>query len=283
MKTALVLEGGSLRCMFSAGIIDVLLENNIEFNGTFGSSAGSLTSISYITKQIGRTKRVNLNFAAEKNYVGFHSFLRHKSVFNFDYMFSQISDIYIPLDRKAFRENPCDFTATATSCLTGETLYFNKNTCKNIYTAVRAGSSMPLLSPIVDVEGTPCLDGGISCAVPYQKAIDENYDRIVVVLTRQHGFLKPQTSNLLAKLYLRKYHKYPEFVKTLIDTPRMYENQMRELDRLENDGRLLIIRPEKPINISRMEKDPAKLISLYEDGKNIALKKLAEIEKYISN
>lgn len=282
MKTALVLEGGSLRCMFSSGIIDVLLENNIEFNGTFGSSAGSLTLISYLTKQIGRTKRVNLNFASEKNYVGLHSLIKHKSIFNFNYMFSQISDIYVPLDRKAFKENPCDFTATTTSCLTGETLYFNKNTCKNIYTAVKAGSSMPLLSPIINVEGTPCLDGGISCAVPYQKAIDENYDKIVVILTRQHGFLKPQTSNMLAKLYLRKYHEYPEFVKTLIDTPRMYERQMREIDRLEKDGRILVIRPEKPITISRMEKDATKLISLYEDGRDIAFKKLSAIESFIS-
>lgn len=283
MRKALVLEGGSLRSMFSAAVLDFFLEQDLKFNGSFGSSAGSLTLISYIAGQYERTKRVNLNFAQEKEYLGFKSFFKYKSVFNFDYMFNEISDVYIPLDRKEFETSACDFTATATNCRSGQTAFYNKNSCPNIYKAVSAGSSMPLLSPIVDVFGEPCLDGGITNAVPYQKAIDEGYDKIVVVLTREHGFLKKNTPAWLARLYTKHYHQYPNFVRALIDTPRMYANQMNEIDRLEYEGKIFVIRPQEPITVSRMETNTTKLLELYETGYQLAENRFAALQRYLEN
>ncbi|WP_159459730.1 patatin-like phospholipase family protein [Scatolibacter rhodanostii] len=283
MKKALVLEGGSLRSMFSAGVLDVFLEQGIDFNGAFGTSAGSLTLISFIAGQAGRTKRVNLNFAQEKDYVGYYTFLKNHSVFNFNYMFKEISDILIPLDREKFENSPCDFTATTTSCQTGKTVYHNKHTSSNIYKAIEAGSSMPILSPIINIDGEPYLDGGITDAAPYQKALDEGYDKIVLVLTREHGFLKSMPSPMLARLYAKHYSQYPQFFHALMNTSRMYERQMREIDRLEYEKRIFVIRPEKPVNVSRMERDTTKLLHLYEEGRQNAEKNLENLAQYFAN
>lgn len=281
MKKALVLEGGSLRCMFSAGAVDVLMEHGLKFEGVFGASAGAMTGLNYVAGQIGRTAKVNIDFARDSRYYGVRPLLAHRSVFNFDFLFNEISNIYIPLDRKAFEASSCAFTAVVTSVRTGEPIYFNKENCGDIYRAVRASSSMPLLAPIVTVDGEPCLDGGISVAIPYQKALDEGYDKILVLPTREHGFRKPFTPGSLARMYARTYREHPAFIRRLIDTPRMYDREMNEIDRLQNAGAIHVLRPEKPITISRTEKDPKKLKALYEEGRRVCQKNLSTILEYL--
>lgn len=281
MKNALVLEGGSLRCMFSAGVVDVFMENNMKFSGVFGISAGSLTGVNYVSNQPKRTARVNINFARDKRYYGIRQLIKKRNIFNFEFLFNKISDIYLPLDRRTFENSPCEFTAGTTCCETGETVYFKKSNRKDIYNAIIAGSSMPLVSDMVKINGKNYLDGGISVAVPYQKAIDEGYDKIVIVTTREHGFRKPMTSRALAKLYTKKYYMYPEFVKTLIDTPRMYDRQMNEIDMLEKSGRVIVIRPEKPITIARTEKNTSNLIDLYNTGLDVGRRSLEDVNQYL--
>lgn len=281
MKCALVLEGGSLRSMFSAGILDVLMEHNIHFDGVFGVSAGSLTGISYVSNQPGRTKRVNADFVNDRRYLGIRTYLRKKSVFNFDFLFGEISEIYLPLDRDTFMNSDVDFTCAATSCETGRPVYFSKRSCRDILLAARASSSMPLLSPIVTVDGIPCLDGGISVAVPYRRAMDEGYEKLVVVPTRHHGFRKPLNADAVCRMYAKKYARYPAFLKTLIDTPRMYGRQMEEIDSLEKKGELLTVRPQVPITISRTERDTVKLLLLYEEGRRVGKTRLPQIRQYL--
>lgn len=281
MKCALVLEGGSLRSMFSAGVLDVLMENNICFDGVFGVSAGSLTGISYVSGQPQRTKRVNADFVNDNRYLGLRNLLRKRSIFNFDFLFGQISDIYLPLDKSAFMNAATDFTCGVTSCDTGKPVFFSKRKCGDIFAAARASSSMPLLSPIVMVDGIPCMDGGISVAVPYRQALEEGYQKVLVIPTRQHGFRKPMTSDAMCRVYARKYARYPEFVKTLIDTPRMYAREMDEIDTLEKKGTIMVVRPEKPITISRTERDTAKLLLLYEEGWRLGTKFLPKIKTYM--
>lgn len=281
MKTALVIEGGSLRCLFSAGVTDIMLENGIKFDAVYGVSSGALVGVSFVAEQPGRTKRVNVNFVNDSNYMGAKPFIKHKSVFNFDYLFGTISDIYVPLDRNTFEKSNTEFICVATDLNTGKAIYFDKHNCSDIYTGMRASSSMPLLSPIVELDGKKCLDGGIKIAVPYQKAIDDGYDRIIVVTTREHGFRKPFTSSALAELYLNRYYMYPEFVKTLIDTPRMYGEQMNELDKLSASGRIYIVRPRDPVKVSRTESDTSKLLELYDIGRKIGMEQLESMRRYI--
>ena len=281
VRKALALEGGSLRCMFTAGAVDVMMEHGLEFDGVFGVSAGALTGINYVSRQVGRTARVNLEFVNDKRYLGVRNLILHHSLFNFDFMFGEVSDTLIPLDRKAIRENPCRFTAVATDCLTGQPLFFEKSATPDIYRAIRASASMPLLSPMVQVEGTPCLDGGVSLSIPYQRPLEEGYGKVVVVTTREHGYRKPPVSPTMGKLYARAYRKYPQLVRALVNVPYRYGKELDELDRLEAKGEVFVLRPPKPVTVSRAEKDTAKLQALYDEGRAACLEQLDALAAYL--
>lgn len=282
-KKALVLEGGSLRCMFSAGVTDVMMNNGLPFDGVFGVSAGALTGVNFVSGQPGRTAKVNLDYVNDKRYLGIRSLLLHKSIFNFDFLFGEISKELLPFDWDAFENSPCEFTAVATNCVTGRPMYCEKSSCSDIYAAVRASASMPLLAPMVTVEGAPCLDGGVSVSIPYQKALDEGYEKIVVVTTREHGFRKPSVKGAAARAYARHYRKYPELVRALLNVPRRYNRELEQLEALELQGRLLVVRPQKPITISRTEKDREKLQALYDEGEAVGLERLAALKSYLED
>lgn len=280
-KWALALEGGSLRCMFSAGAVDVMMEQGLWAGGVFGVSAGALTGVSYVSRQIGRTAQVNLQFVNDKRYLGLGNLLFKKSIFNFDFLFGEVSDSLIPLDREEFARSEMGFTAVCTDCRTGAPLYVEKGACGDIYGAIRASASMPLLSPTVDVEGIPCVDGGASCSIPYARPLEEGYGKVVVVTTREHGYRKPQTPRALASLYARHYRQYPQLVRALLETPRRYARELDELDRLEAQGRVFVLRPPEPVTVSRTEKDVAKLRALYAQGRQVCQERLEELRAYL--
>ena len=279
-RIALVLEGGSLRCMFSAGVTDVLLEQGLVADGVFGVSAGALTGVNYTARQIGRTARVNLEFVNDKRYLGVNNLLKGRGIFNFDFLFGDISDLYIPLDRETFLNAPTRFTAVATDCRTGRPVYCEKSTCADIYQAIRASASMPLLSPMVDVEGVPCLDGGVSVSIPYQRALDEGYDKLVIVTTREHGFVRPPVAKNTARLYARMYRRYPKLIRQLLEAPRRYAREQKQVDALELSGKAFVIRPRGPVTISRTEKDTAKLQALYDQGRAEADRRLGKLRAF---
>ena len=191
-KWALAMEGGSLRCMFSAGAVDVMMERQLWANGVFGVSAGALTGVNYVSRQVGRTAQVNLDFVNDKRYLGLGNLIFKKSIFNFDFLFGEISDSLLPLDREEFARSEMEFTAVTTDCRTGQPAYWEKHRCGDIYGAIRASASMPLLSPTVEVEGIPCVDGGVSVSIPYRKPLEEGYGKVVVITTREHGYRKPR-------------------------------------------------------------------------------------------
>lgn len=280
-KKALVLEGGSLRCMFSAGVTDVLLGQGVAFDGVFGVSAGALTGVNFVSGQIGRTAQVNLDFVNDKRYLGLRNLLLHRSIFNFDFLFGEISKDLIPFDWEGFQNSPCRFTAVSTNCLTGQPVYSEKSSCSNIYSAVRASASMPLLAPMVTVDGAPCLDGGCSVSIPYRRALEEDYDKILVVTTRQHGYQKPPVSRPAARLYARHYRRYPQLVRTILQTPRRYNRELDELEQLEAQGRVFVIRPPRPVTVSRTEKDVEKLKALYDEGTETCQGRLEALKAYL--
>lgn len=280
-RKALALEGGSLRCLFSAGVTDVMLEEGVGYDGVFGVSAGALTGVNFVSGQKGRTAEVNLSFVNDPRYMGMRSLIRNRSIFNFDFLFGEISDTLIPLDREAFASSPCRYTAVAASCLTGQAVYFEKSETEDIYPAIRASASLPLLAPMVQVEGQPYLDGGLAVSIPYQRPLDEGYGKVVVVTTREHGYRKEPVSRPAARLYARFYRKYPELVRAILNVPRHYNAEMDEIDRLEAQGKIFVIRPPEPVAVSRTEKDVAKLQALYDQGLETCRKALPELRKYL--
>jgi len=280
-KKALALEGGSLRCLFSAGVTDVMLEEGLGYDGVFGVSAGALTGVNFVSGQKGRTAQINLTFVNDPRYMGMRSLIRHRSIFNFDFLFGEISDTIFPLDREAFLRSPCRFTAVAVNCLTGKAEYFEKSATPDIYAAIRASASLPLLSPMVQVAGTPYLDGGLNVSIPYRRPLDEGYDKVVVVTTREHGYQKGPTSRPAARAYARFYRKYPNLVRSILNVPRHYNAEMDELDRLEAQGKIFVIRPPEPVEVKRTEKDLSKLQALYDQGAAACRRLLPQLRAYL--
>jgi len=269
-KTALVLEGGSMRCLFTAGVLDAFLDWGLKFPCVTGSSAGAFSAVGYLAGQRGRTARINLRFAGDERYLGVRSLLRHHSVFNFDFLFGEIADSLEPLDRAALAASPARFAAFATDVATGESVAFEKGKCSDIYLACRASGSMPLLAPIVQMDGRACMDGGIAAPVPYQWAFDQGCEKIVVVLTQAAGYRKKAVSPTMARALARHYRLYPAFVDCCLSRPDRYNAEQLELSRLEREGRAFLIRPDRPVTVSRVEKDVDKLHALYLEGFRVA-------------
>ncbi len=282
-KKALALEGGSLRCLFSAGVTDVMLEEGLGYDGVFGVSAGAFTGVNFVAGQKGRTARINLDYVNDPRYMGLRSLVRNKSIFNFDFLFGEISDSLDPLDREAFENSPCQYTAVATSCRTGQVMYYEKSQVGDLYASIRASASLPLLSPIVDVDGEPCLDGGLSVSIPYRRPLEEGYGKVVVVTTREHGFRKKPVARTAARVYARLYKKYPQLVQAILNVPRRYNAEMDEIDRLEAQGKIFVIRPPEPVTVKRTEKGVEKLQALYDQGVETCRAVLPQLREYLES
>ena len=278
-RTALVLEGGSLRCLFTCGVTDLMMKEQIPFDGVFGVSSGALTGVNLVSGQPGRTAEINIGYVNDKRYLGVRNLLLHRSIFNFDFLFGEISQNLIPFDFAAYESSPIHFCAVATDCRTGKPIYLEKG-CE-LFSALRASASMPLLAPMVPIDGVPCLDGGVSVSIPYQKALDEGYEKIIIVTTREHGYRKKPVSPAMGRLYLRAYRKYPELVRAIVNVPRRYGKELDEIDRLETQGRVFVIRPPKPVTVSRTEKDTEKLRALYKEGEETMQKQLSRLRAYL--
>lgn len=284
LHAALVLEGGSFRTLFTGGVLDIFLEAQLSFAYVNGVSAGSLCGLNYVAKQPGRTREINETFCADPRYLGFGNLLRTGGVFNFHFMFGEICDALYPMDRRTLFSSPQRLEAVATDLLTGKPLYVEKSsgTPQDFLTACCASSSMPGLAKTVSVGGIPCLDGGCSCAVAYHRAAQLGYDKIVVVLTRPKGYRnRVENSSAMNRLLDRKYRRYPAFCRALHEMPRRHNHMYEELEQWEREGRVFLLCPEKPVQVSRLERDAARLEELYQQGRAVAMKRLDDMMHYL--
>lgn len=281
-KAALILEGGALRVLFTSGILDRLIQHGIEFEYVNGVSGGALCGVNYLSKQFGRTAETNLRFLHDKRYIGMRNLFLHGGIFNFDFLFGPISQTYIPFDYDTYLSSEQIFEVIATNCLTGKSDYFRKQEDNDQFEAVKASASMPLVSKIRKVEKRPYLDGGISSSIPYQRAIDLGYEKIVVILTQDIEYQKPENNDRVNRLATGYYRKYPEFVKAFVTRPQRYNAELEEIDRLEKEGRLFVFRPEHPVDVARIEKDRGKLESLYNHGMAVTDKQLQRMVAYLN-
>lgn len=279
-KTALILEGGALRSFFTCGVLDYFMEKDIYFPTVCGVSAGALSAVNYLSRQIGRTAKVNLDYVGDRRYMSLHSLVKDKMIFNFDFLFGEISHTLVPLDYDAFYNSEERFVAFATDCETGKSTALEKSNCSDMLTACRASSSMPLLSKTVDLDGRRYLDGGAANPIPFEWAMENGYEKIVLVLTRDINYRKQPLSGMIKRIYERKLKNYPELVKTMYRVPDHYNSLAEEIVRLEKEGILFVIRPESPVKVKRTEKDTAKLKELYEIGRKTAEKKLDAMLEY---
>ena len=274
-NTALILEGGGLRGVFTCGVLDCFMDKGIRFPFTVGVSAGACNGLSYMSGQRGRAKSSNIDLMDKHHYVGFKYLLTQGCIMDYKLLFEDFPEKIIPYDYEAYFANTDRFVMVTTNCLTGKAEYFEEKTDrKRVMDIVRASSSLPYVAKITYVDGMPMLDGGIADPIPVEYAQSQGYERMVVVLTRNKGYRKNEKQLPVPKFI---YRKYPELRKTLSRRNAEYNRTMEMIERLEDEGRMTVIRPVHPIEVDRMEKDTDKLRSLYQEGYELAESFLASL------
>jgi predicted patatin/cPLA2 family phospholipase len=280
-NVALVLEGGSLRSLYTSGVLDVFMENNIEFPCVIGVSAGAMNAGNYIAKHIGRSAKINLMHSNDSNYFGLKQLLFKGSVFNFDYLFNTVRDFY-PYDETAINNPNQRFLIGATNCDTGAPVYFERYDYKSMTHALQASASIPLLCKTVSIDDMNCVDGGVADPIPVKKAFDEGYEKVVLVLTRDLEFRMNAHSKSTKFLCKRKYKKYPRLIESLESRPQRYNDLLDEIKKLEDENKIFVIRPCKEIAIRKIEKDVRALLDLYFRGREDTLRILPQMFEYIN-
>lgn len=278
---ALVLEGGSLRCLFTSGVLDVLVEQGIELSYVNGVSAGSMCGMNYISKQVGRTLNINKQYVHDKRYLSFRNMIKNRSIFNFEFLFGELSTDLLPFDYKTFYQSDQRYVAVATRCKTGKPEYFEKGVCEDLISAIQASCSMPVLSKMILVDGKNYLDGGISMPIAYQKALDEGYNKVVLVLTREQGYRKKEAGRWMRRGYDRYFGPLPELRAALEEIPDRYNRMQEEIDQLEEEGKIFVIRPRHKVTVSRVEQDVKKLEALYCEGREVMEEVLPQLRQYL--
>ena len=264
MKTGLVLEGGGLRGVFTAGVLDAFLDGNFHADYVIGVSAGAANGVSYVSGQRERGLRTNTDYLHDPRYMGLRSLLLHRSLFGMDFIFHEIPQHLDPFDYQAFQENLCEFWTGAIDIRTGETVYFGKEEIGDDLEALRATTSLPLLSQPVAYQGRLLLDGGTADPIPVRRALADGCDRVVVVLTLERGYRKPAQS--FRAVYRSAFRRYPAMIRALDTRHRIYNDTLDFLAVLECGGTAAVIAPATPPQVRRIERDRDKLLALYQEG-----------------
>lgn len=282
MKKGLILEGGAMRGMFTAGVLDVLMENNIEFDSVVGVSAGATFGCNYKSKQIGRTIRYNKRFCRDKRYCSLKSLLTTGDLYGAKFCYHTLPDELDIFDRKTFMENPVEFYVVCTDVSTGKPVYKKIEKCDyNDLEWMRGSASMPLASRIVEVDGYKLLDGGISDSIPISFFEEKGYEKNVLILTQPIDFTKQKNPlTFLMKIFLRKY---PMVVKAMEERHTSYNKTLEYIRKKEEKGTLFVIRPNEKIAAKRIEHDPDKLDKAYQQGRNKANEVLNDLKRYLEN
>ena len=280
MKTALIMEGGAMRGMFTCGVTDVFLEEGITFDAAAGISAGACLGCNFKSRQAGRAIRYNKRYSRDPRFCSFKSLVKTGDLYGADFCYRELPEVLDPFDNKAFEENPMAFYIGAADVDTGEIRYHKcTDGGQKDLLWMRASASMPLVSRIVEADGYRMLDGGIVDPVPYRYMEELGYDRNVYILTQPKGFRKEKSSALpLIRIALRKT---PKIVEAMERRHEVYNRQMAEIDEKEARGEILVIRPPESLGISRTEHDPNELERVYQTGRREACRMLPEIRSFL--
>lgn len=276
----IVLEGGAFRGLYSTGVLDALMQFDINMRYTVGTSAGALNGLNYVAGQIGRSARINLGYRHDSRYVGLEAIKNNNGIIGFDFLLKG-TQYFDPLNVPRFMNPSRDFIVVSTNCKTGQPEYFSKNKTDDIFKAVQASASMPYVSKMVEIGDGLYLDGGCSDKIAYQWAIDQGFKKIIVVRTRQREYRKSETNPLVQRMTKRMYGKYSAFERKLESMNEDYNKQCDELIQLENEGRIFTIAPSLPVNVGRVESDMEKLGDLYYMGYLDGLNQIQKLKEYL--
>lgn len=279
MSIGMVLEGGGMRGLYTAGVLDKMLDENIHVNGMVTVSAGALFGINYASGQRGRTLRYNKKYIQDKRYISIRSLLKTGDIVNKEFAFYSLPFELDVFDEKAFQKSGINFYATITNVSTGEAEYVKITNGYEQIETLRASGSMPFVSKFVEIEGKKYLDGGISDSIPVEKAQSLGYEKIIVVLTRPLEYRKAKPNERIIDLF---YRRYPKLAARLKYRYLNYNDKIEEIIRLEQEGKIFVIRPTTTIPIKRLEREPEKLQEMYDLGMKDCTDRMDELKRYIS-
>ena len=270
-----------MRGMFTAGVLDVMMENGIEYDGIIGVSAGAAFGCNYKSKQVGRAIRYNMKYCNDKRFSGIGSLIKTGNIYNTDFAYGEVPLKYDVFDFDTYESNPTEFYVVCTDIETGQAVYHNyggKN--GHCFDWIRASASMPLVSQIVDIDGQKLLDGGIADSIPVKYFESIGYDRNVAVLTQPEHYQKKK--NRLMPLIRRKYGKYPKLVEAMDSRHLVYNQTLAYIGAQEKQGKLFVIRPKEALQIRKVEKNPNTLKEIYDIGRETAASRIAEMKEFLN-
>ncbi|MGN0331552.1 MAG: patatin family protein [Lachnospiraceae bacterium] len=282
VNATIVLEGGATRGVFTSGALDYLMERDLYFSHVIGVSAGSCNAVGYVSKQPGRTRDCMIHKEKEYNYYsGVRTFIREKSLLDMDLIFDKYPNELFPFDYDTYFASETECEIVTTNCITGKAEYMTERKDRQrLMKLCRASSSMPLLSPIVNIDGVPYLDGGLADSVPIHRAEELGNEKIVLILTRNPGYRKKMTKKTVANMYKKAYQKYPNLVRAAIRRNYEYNQTMIKVREMEAKGRIFVLRPTIP-TVSRLERDYDMLMNFYEHGYESMEEKYVELCRYL--
>lgn len=281
-KATLVLEGGATRGIFTSGALDYLMERDLYFSDVIGVSAGSCNAVDYVSRQPGRTRDCMIPTDKEgKYYYGIRDFVKEKSLMNMDLIFDKYPKELLPFDFETYFNSEINCQIVTTNCLTGKAEYMTEDSDNDrLMKLCRASSSMPLLTPIVNIDNVPYLDGGLADSAPIRRAQQMENEKIVVILTKNQGYRKSVLSPTMQRVYKRAYKSYPNLIRTIFRRSFEYNKTMNYLDQLEKRGEIFILRPQvKPV--SRLERNKETLHAFYEHGYKYTERKFDDLMEYL--
>ena len=281
-KATLVLEGGATRGIFTSGALDYLMERDLYFSDVIGVSAGSCNAVDYVSRQPGRTRDCMIPTDKEgKYYYGIRDFVKEKSLMNMDLIFDKYPKELLPFDFETYFNSEINCQIVTTNCLTGKAEYMTEDSDNDrLMKLCRASSSMPLLTPIVNIDNVPYLDGGLADSVPIRRAQQMENEKIVVILTKNQGYRKSVLSPTMQRVYKRAYKSYPNLIRTIFRRSFEYNKTMNYLDQLEKRGEIFILRPHVK-HVSRLERNKETLHAFYEHGYKYTERKFDDLMEYL--
>lgn len=282
MKTGLVLEGGGMRATYTIGVLDVMMERGIEFDGIIGVSAGAIHGASYKSKQPGRNIRYYKKYASDKRFMSFRTLLLTGDMVGREFCYNEIPWKLDPIDNETFKTNPTEFYVVCANVLTGQTEYFKVDDLRDPVQMeyLRASASLPFVSKVVEVGGYSLLDGGMTDSIPLKKFMEMGYGKNVVVATQPDSYVKKPENLAMAKIM---YAKYPNFIGAMEKRPDMYNSEKEYILESEKRGEIFFIRPKQSLNISRTDTDPEHLEQVYQVGRADALEIIDDLARFLSD
>lgn len=280
MKSGLILEGGGMRGVYTGGVLERFLEEEVFVDYIIGVSAGACNAASYVSRQMGRNREVTIGYVQHPDYISVKNLLLKRELFGMNLIFDEIPNRLVPFDYAGFQKATEEFVVGTTDCMTGEAVYFAKRDHpEDVLSIVRASSSLPFMAKPVEFEGRLLMDGGVADPIPIRKALEDGVAKPIIVLTKEKGYRKKRNS--FVRLMPSLYRQFPGIIKSMENWYLRYNETMEFIEQLEEEGKAIVIQPSRFIKMTGMERDVEKLTELYELGYQDTERKLEEIKHFI--